>query len=505
MEEMGNSTCNKETIKRTVTIAAENNLTEDDVAFLRTIDNRHDDGDRMYGKWGDWEDNQLRKIKLRMMREGTYPSREKLKDLNRSARQTTEPSKRKIKSLNESADGNQKEDKVLKELGEIDESKFRLQNIMIHLTYSTHLDFDAWMTFMKSSKQEKGPGFPISEYSFVHETGDSEYPHTHILIRFVKAAQSTNQRIFDFEGIHPHIKRVATRKHWDNIIKYHEKQGKPITDLKRCSLTERIQSYETLDEAMVHECTKPGDANGIDRIYNMKNSDRPAPPEDIEEWCPWQQEIIDLVKTKADSRTIEWIYDPHGGAGKTSVGQYIAGERLGIYTTIGSARDLGTQLGAEIEKGECKDAVIFNFPRQMEDHRIYTGLEQVKDGSVAVPKYKSRMIHWGSRRPHVIVMANYFPNIESVSLDRWRIRPITNGREFTHVAWGDEICAWIEKHYPGIGLEEGKRLYVESLDKVLVKPPPKEGREIRDLSLDPVERKTEEVFDMLYPTKGKRY
>lgn len=497
---------NAEIINETIKTAVDNGLTEDEVIFLRTIaDEDNDDGDRIYGIWGDREDNALRKLKIDMKANGTYPSIEEIKRYSAEQRQTEEPVKVAKEEKKTSKTRPRQVDKELRELGDIDDSKFRIQNVMLHLTYSTHLDFEKWMSFMKSSKHEKGPGFPIGEYSFVHETGDSEYPHTHILIRFTKAAQSTNPRIFDFDGIHPHIRRVSTRKHWDNIIKYHEKQGTPIVELKRCSLTERIQSYETLDEAMMYECTRPGDANGIDRIFNMRNPTRAGPPDDIEEWNPWQKEIIELVKSKPDSRTIEWIYDPHGGAGKTSLGQYISGQKLGILTYIGNIYHLGTQLQTEIKKGECKDTVIFNFTRQMSDNKVYTALEQVKDGSVAVTKYKTEMIHWEEgKRPHVIVFANYFPHLEHMTVERWRIRPITKGKEFIHEAWGDEIVAWIEKNYPGMSVEDGTDLYVESLNKLLEKPI-QAKRPIRDLAIPPVERKSESPFDIIYRGKGKRY
>jgi len=68
--------------------------------------------------------------------------------------------------------------------------------------------------------------------------------------------------------------------------------------------------------------------------------------------------------------------------------------------------------------------VIFNFTRQQECTNIYQALEELKDGMVTSEKYKGRTIYFDY--PHLVCLANYIPNISSMSKDRWDIRTIQN-------------------------------------------------------------------------------
>lgn len=122
---------------------------------------------------------------------------------------------------------------------EVDESKFRLQNQRILLTYSGHLDkleYVAWIT----SKIKYKPVF----IRLAHETGDNgDYLHTHVLIDFGKSFQTRSCRYFDYQGdievLHPHIKTIKTKIHFENAMVYLSKEDPENADLKKSSQSSR--------------------------------------------------------------------------------------------------------------------------------------------------------------------------------------------------------------------------------------------------------------------------
>jgi len=68
--------------------------------------------------------------------------------------------------------------------------------------------------------------------------------------------------------------------------------------------------------------------------------------------------------------------------------------------------------------------IIFNFTRQQEAHNVYQALEELKDGMVTSEKYKGRTIYFNV--PHLVVFANYLPEVKHLTIDRWDIRILHN-------------------------------------------------------------------------------
>lgn len=65
-----------------------------------------------------------------------------------------------------------------------------------------------------------------------------------------------------------------------------------------------------------------------------------------------------------------------------------------------------------------------NLSRQAEGAFSYASVETIKDGLVFSGKYEG-----GTRlyaRPHVIIFANWLPDMTKLSLDRWDIRTLAN-------------------------------------------------------------------------------
>lgn len=68
--------------------------------------------------------------------------------------------------------------------------------------------------------------------------------------------------------------------------------------------------------------------------------------------------------------------------------------------------------------------VIINLAWSSEQHINYEIMETLKNGSFFSPKYNSRDKHAGI--PHLVVFANFYPDKDKMSADRWDIRILHN-------------------------------------------------------------------------------
>jgi len=317
---------------------------------------------------------------------------------------------------------------------------FRIQNKMLHLTYDGHIDFDSWIVFVSSPKSKTTLGLQISEFSMVHETGESGYQHSHILVKFLNAVKSINPRIFDFNGIHPNIKKVTTPTHWNNTVNYHAKQGTPKTSLKSIPLISQIWSHDTVSEALLNMCVSTRDVGGIIAAFQYKPIDYGSPP-DVN-WRPWQSELITELDAKPDDRTLNWIWDHTGHSGKTFLAKYMGMYKGSFVSSTANIYHVATQIHEFLKHGHTILTVIFNFTRQTEEHKVYQALESLKDGLVTSQKYKGTTLFFPS--PHVVIMANYLPDITQASLDRWKMRTLKDGTHFKHTFTGIQLENWIK-------------------------------------------------------------
>ena len=91
------------------------------------------------------------------------------------------------------------------------------------------------------------------------------------------------------------------------------------------------------------------------------------------------------------------------------------------YFSGGKANDIAFQL---IKNKWDPDVCIFNFPRTSEG-AVYNAIEQLKDGLVFSSKYEGGVKMFNP--PHVIIFANWLPDVKTLSEDRWNIVNIGEG------------------------------------------------------------------------------
>lgn len=131
----------------------------------------------------------------------------------------------------------------------------------------------------------------------------------------------------------------------------------------------------------------------------------------------WQRSIEVLFMSEPDDRKIYWYCDVNGNNGKTFIAKYMKlkyGDAVTISTCTKSA-DICTSAN------ETSTMYILNFPRSVADFAPYNAIEQLKDGVICDAKLKKETRCLIVPPAHVIIFANFEPNTEMLSADRWVI------------------------------------------------------------------------------------
>jgi len=136
-------------------------------------------------------------------------------------------------------------------------------------------------------------------------------------------------------------------------------------------------------------------------------------------WKDWQQDILNIVGTEADDRTVHWIYDEEGNKGKSFLKKYIS-LNYDCLVCDGKKLDVLNQLKTICIDGN-KDIkiILLDVPRHNRDFINYGLLEQLKDGHVYSGKYEGGEIYLDNI--HVIVFSNDEPDYSKFSRDRWNV------------------------------------------------------------------------------------
>lgn len=225
-----------------------------------------------------------------------------------------------------------------------------------------------------------------TKYVFQLEQGDEGTPHFQGFVYF------KNQKRFST------MKKLCNEVHWE-----------VLGDLRKairycCKLETRIDGPWSKGVKLPRE-------------INLIN------PDDRE----WQRDLLAELQGPIDDRKVIWYSDPVGNAGKTSFAKYLCVKHKALYVQ-GKATDIKYGMIKFLEKGDC-DIVIFGFPRTYENFVSYDAIESLKDGIFYSTKYESGMCIFPT--PHVVILANFEPDLSAISKDRWDIRCLSKEVELT--------------------------------------------------------------------------
>jgi len=165
-------------------------------------------------------------------------------------------------------------------------------------------------------------------------------------------------------------------------------------------------------------CSKEGNYEG-----NLK----PVRKLDIIEICnfyPWQTSIYTILNALPDDRTIHWVYETAGNAGKSAFVKHMVARNDSICVE-GKARDIYQGMVQYYNRmGEYPQIVLVDVPREGLNYINYTALEKIKNGLLFSGKYESQQCVFNA--PHIVIFANEEPEVFKLSADRWRVWNIFN-------------------------------------------------------------------------------
>ncbi len=220
--------------------------------------------------------------------------------------------------------------------------------------------------------------FPNDEYLISKEKGKiNETPHLHGFIRSKvrKRFQSMQQSIGD------------RRLHWEQVknvkkyLDYIKKEGDFVTNMK-------------LPRAIIYP------------IFNKE----------------WQTDILKLIETTPDDRSIYWYWSNDGNIGKTIFAKYLCDKKQ-AYIVPPKRADAFHAVALLLQKNKPINTIIIDVPRHDHDFINYGAIEKIKDGLFASGKYETMTCIFHC--PHVIIFANSPPDTFKMSNDRWKITELT--------------------------------------------------------------------------------
>lgn len=223
----------------------------------------------------------------------------------------------------------------------------------------------------------------IGNYVFQEETGDNGTKHLQGVVNL------KNQKTFN------QVKSIEVKAHWE-----------PCRNLKKS-----IEYCTKLD-------TRTGNVfTNMDITYpeSLDNEYKSCTPK------AWQIEIEKLINEKPDSRKIYWFWESTGNVGKSVFTRHLVMTRKDCIVLSGKAADMKFAIQACQVKPKI---VIFDLSRDMENKISYQGMEEIKNGCFFSSKYEGGMVIMN--KPHIIVFANWEPNYNKLSPDRWVVKNIAD-------------------------------------------------------------------------------
>lgn len=146
---------------------------------------------------------------------------------------------------------------------------------------------------------------------------------------------------------------------------------------------------------------------------------RPLKPLPCEETLfPWQVKLMEMLKDEPNDRTIIWIWEETGSVGKTTFMKYLM-RFQGAIPLEGKKNDI-LHVATEHES----DLYIYDIERSLESFVSYGSIEKIKNGCWMSGKYEGGIVDRNC--PHLVIFANFEPDVTKLSLDRWVIRKIVD-------------------------------------------------------------------------------
>lgn len=219
--------------------------------------------------------------------------------------------------------------------------------------------------------------------------------------KFKDFIQKQPQYIFGMEEC-----PTTGKKHWQFYFESINKKGirlsklhkdHPKTHFEKCK-ADKIKNFTY--------CSKSGS-------YMTNIMDVYIPKLTFDMLYPWQKEIVNIISSVSDERTIHWYWEPTGNVGKTTFSKYLSFYHNAIPLE-GKKNDI--LYCAAVFPSML---YIYDIERSLEEHLSYGAIEKIKNGYYMCAKYESKPVI--RNPPHLFIFANFKPDASKLSEDRWNI------------------------------------------------------------------------------------
>nr|WAE43012.1 MAG: replication associated protein [Cressdnaviricota sp.] len=165
-----------------------------------------------------------------------------------------------------------------------------------------------------------------------------------------------------------------------------------------------------LDKQSFDYCMKDGDYIGTEQPP-YKGEDLPR----LNQLNNWQLDIISIIKTKPNSRTVNWFWEDIGNTGKTTFCKYLCFHHKAVCILKGDYKDIMNHVFMQ----DDANLIIIDIPRDNGNKVSYNAIESIKGGIIVNMKYETgqKLIN----PPHIFIFANAPPDECRLSRDRWNI------------------------------------------------------------------------------------
>jgi hypothetical protein len=143
--------------------------------------------------------------------------------------------------------------------------------------------------------------------------------------------------------------------------------------------------------------------------------------EEYGEFLPWQKDLIETYLSVLKKRFVYWIYGINGNEGKSELSFHL--EDVDDYNVIsnGKSADMSYLFVPN-------QHTIIDLCRSNDGHVNYDMIEAFKNGRLTSTKYIPKRKR-GKNDCHVIIFANFYPDFNALSHDRWVLLEITSINE----------------------------------------------------------------------------
>lgn len=151
----------------------------------------------------------------------------------------------------------------------------------------------------------------------------------------------------------------------------------------------------------------------------------------LENLFPWQQSVLDS-KDVFNDRTVNFVYDPRGNNGKSTVASLMQLHYDGLdLPPISDHKELLQVVCDVLIAKEQRDPklIFVDLPRSLDSKRLgpfMVAIEQIKKGHVCDVRHHYK--EWWFDSPQIWVFANWKPDLRCLSADRWLFHTITQFR-----------------------------------------------------------------------------